>query len=203
MKISPQYTDSDWINLNLTCEFNPDWIKGADIVYDRIHGRFLVQIESLENNLDLKIWEYSGFMIMAVDCMVIETLNQFHLGISDTNRVYKGRNKESFRDFFQRSDFFKSHFDDAKSFIFYNHVRNGLLHQAQTKEKTKINFREDEMIKQVNESDIDEGIIVNRRIFHEALINEFNSYINNLKSDNNTFDALRKKCIDKMKTICE
>lgn len=202
MKISPNYYDTDWNALNLSRSYSADWMKGAKIVKDRIHGRYLAQIDSLENNLDLNIWEYSGFLIMAVDCMVIETLNQFHLGIEDTNQVYRRRNKESFRDFFSRSQFFNSHFDDDKSFVFYDHVRNGLVHQAQTKKSTLINFRESEMIKQVNPANIDDGIIVNRRIFHEALVNEFNSYIDKLESNNTIYDDLREKCIDKMNTIC-
>lgn len=202
MKISPNYYDLDWNALNLSRDYSSDWITGAKIVKDRIHGRYLAQIDFLENNLDLNIWEYSGFLIMAIDCMVIETLNQFHLGIEDTNQVYRGRNKESYRDFFRRSEFFNDHFDDDKSFIFYKHVRNGLVHQAQTKKSSLINLRESEMIKQVNPVDIEDGIIVNRRMFHRALVNEFNSYIENLVDNNSIYDDLREKCIEKMKTIC-
>ncbi len=202
MKISPKYTDDDWNELSLNFSFSNDWIKGADIVHDRIHGRYLAQIESLENHLNIDIWEYSGFLIMGVDCMVIETLNQFHLGISDTDKVYRGRNRESFRDFFLRSPFFSGQFDDVKSFVFYDQVRNGLVHQAQTKKGTLINFQENEMIKEIDSSNIEEGIIVNRILFHEALVNEFKSYTTNLKTENPSYDELRKKCIDKMKTIC-
>lgn len=202
MKISPKYSSTNWVSLNLNRSYHPDWIEGSKIVYDRIYGRYLAQIETLENHLDDDIWEYSGFLIMAVDCMVIETLNQFHLGIADTNQVYQGKNRESFRDFFTRSQFFKTHFDDAKSFIFHNHIRNGLLHQAQTKNKSLINFDEHEMIKQVNPSNLYDGIIVNRVLFHEALVNEFNSYIRNLRTEDKTHDELREKCIAKMNTIC-
>jgi len=202
MKISPKYKSEDWKKLNLSGTYIPEWNTGADIIYDRISGRYLTQIDVLEKNLNADIWEFSGFIIMAVDCMVIETLNQFFLGIKDTNDIYRGKNWESFRDFFQRSDFFKEHFNDDKARIFYDHVRNGLLHQSQTKEKTLINFKEDEMIKEVNPDNISIGIIVNRKIFHEALLNEFKSYINNLKTDDSIYDDLREKCITKMKTIC-
>lgn len=139
MKISPTYRSSDWNSLNLTKQYSENWNQGAEIVKDRIYGRYLKQIDVLENNLDNNIWEFSGFLIMAVDCMVIETLNQFYLGLGDTNEKYERRNWESFRDFFARGEFFKSEFendagfDDDKAKIFYDHVRNGLLHQAQTK----------------------------------------------------------------------
>ncbi|NOK65661.1 MAG: hypothetical protein GFH25_541182n177 [Chloroflexi bacterium AL-N10] len=202
MKISPNYYDTDWNALNLTKNYSTDWEEGANIVRDRIHGRYLAQIETLENHLDDEIWEYSGFLIIAVDCMVIETLNQFYLGIEDTNQVYSRRNRESFRDFFNRSQFFNAHFDDDRSFIFYDHIRNGLLHQAQTKKDTLINFREPEMVKQVNPTNIEDGIIVNRSLFHESLFNELNSYIEKLKTDETAHDTLREKSICKMSTIC-
>ena len=203
MKISPKYKNEDWKKLNLTKKYSRNWETGANIVQDRINGRYLIQIDVLENNLKPEIWEFSGFLIMAVDCMVIETLNQFFLGIEDTNNKYRGRSWESFRDFFNRSDYFKDYFNDNKAKIFYDHIRNGLLHQSQTKEKTLINIKEDEMIKKVNQDDINEGIIVNRKLFHKALLDEFKSYINNLKSKDSKYDDMREKCIIKMNTICQ
>lgn len=202
MKISPKYNNYDWNNLNLSQYYSQYWIEGAKIVYDRIHGRYLVQIEVLEEHLDRDIWLYSGFMIMAVDCMVIETLQQFYLGIPDTNQVYFKRNWESFRDFFKKSQYFQNEFDDNKVKIFYDHVRNGLLHQSQTKKKTLINIENLRMIEQVNKNNLSDGIIVNRQLFHEALVNEFKQYIENLKTDEGNFDNLRQKCINKMRTIC-
>lgn len=202
MQISPKYECSDWTNLKLCKNFSKDWCRGADIVHDRIHGRYLAQIEVLDEHLDPDIWLYSGFLIMAVDCMVIETLNQFHLGIGDTNEKYRKRNWESFKDFFTRSEFFKNDFDDEKAHIFYDHIRNGLLHQAQTKEKSLINIKRPSMLTQVTPSNLSDGIIVNRDLFHEALVKEFEQYIKKLKTNDKEFDDLRQKCIKKMETIC-
>jgi hypothetical protein len=202
MKISPKYKSEDWKSLNLTKRYSSYWKTGANIVQDRINGRYLVQIDILEKHLKREIWEFSGFLIMAIDCMVIETLNQFNLGIEDTNRIYRNRNWESFSDFFKRSNFFKDHFDDIKAHIFYDHIRNGLLHQSQTKRKSLINIKEKEMVKKVNSDDINEGMIINRRLFHKALLNEFNSYIEKLKTDNLIYDNLREKCVTKMNLIC-
>jgi len=39
MKISPKYYNTDWNSLNLTRSYSPDWVKGAEIVHNRIHGR--------------------------------------------------------------------------------------------------------------------------------------------------------------------
>ena len=202
MKISPKYESLDWNKLDLSQNYSKDWEKGAKIVDDRIHGRYLAQIEVLEKHLEKDIWLYSGFMIVAVDCMVIETLNQYYLGIRDTDKKYHGKNWESFRDFFSGSDFFKNEFNDDKAKLFYKHVRNGLVHQAQTKEKTLINIERPSMIEQANPTNLSDGIIVNRQLFHEALVKEFNQYITNLKTDIIEFNNLRQNCINKMKTIC-
>lgn len=202
MQISPKYRDSDWTDLRLSKNFSENWHEGADIVHDRIYGRYLAQIEVLEEHLDSAIWLYSGFLIMAVDCMVIETLNQFHLGLRNTNEKYYRKNWKSFRDFFARSEFFRDDFDDEKSKTFYKHIRNGLVHQAQTKEKSLINIKHPSMLTQVTPSNLSDGIIVNRKIFHEALVEEFKQYINNLRTDDKEYNDLRQKCIDKMETIC-
>lgn len=202
MQISPKYFCSDWTDLKLTKYFSKDWCKGADIVHDRIHGRYLAQIEVLEEHLDRAIWLYSGFLIMAIDCMVIETLNQFYLGLNDTDEKYYRENWKSFRDFFARSEFFQNDFDDDKAKIFHDHIRNGLLHQAQTKEKSLINIKLPSMITQVTPSNVSDGIIINRERFHRALVNEFEQYINKLKTDDNVFDDLRQKCVNKLETIC-
>jgi len=202
MQISPNYFCSNWIDLNLNKRFSENWRKGADIVHDRIYGRYLAQIEVLEEHLDSAIWLYSGFLIMAVDCMVIETLNQFYFGLENTNEKYYRENWKSFRDFFARSEFFKNDFDDDKAKIFYEHIRNGLLHQAQTKEKSLINIKFPSMVTPVNPAKLFDGIIINREIFHKALLKEFERYINDLRTDKDEFDDLRQKCIDKMGTIC-
>ena len=45
MQISPKYFCSNWIDLNLNKRFSENWRKGAEIVHDRIYGRYLAQIE--------------------------------------------------------------------------------------------------------------------------------------------------------------
>ena len=196
MKISPNYTSNDWKRLsNLPVNASTtDWTKAIAILKDRIEGRFLSLIEAIENET------FSGFAIIALDCLLIETLNQFWFGIEDTNVNYNGKNGESFKDFFNRSPYFKYHFTDDISKAFYNQIRCGLLHQAETKGNTLINFKKFKMITLIDPSDAKKGIELNRKLFHTALKDEFRNYLELLNDPNN--EVIRKNFIKKMNLIC-
>jgi hypothetical protein len=200
MKISPKYSSFDWksVNLNVNSPLS-DWEKAINIFQDRINGRFFNQVKLIENQI------FSGFAIMSLDCLLIETLNQFWLGIDDTNHHPQytrpiGRNWMSFRDFFHRSSHFSTFFPDDVSKVFYEQVRCGLLHQAETKQGTLINFKKSTMVNKIDISDINKGIEVNRKLFHAALIQEFEDYCKKLL--NSSESAIRQNFINKMNLIC-
>ncbi len=200
MKVSPNYDSNDWQQLTLPLDTTtPDWNKAIAIFKDRIEGRFFNQIEKIEDNI------FSGFSIMALDCLLIETLNQFWLGIEDTNNLPsytrpRGGNWMSFRDFFNRSSAFNTIFTDDISKVFYNDIRCGLLHQAETKGGSLINFKKPTMITLIDPRDVTKGIEVNRKIFHSALKSEFKNYISLLEDPTQTI--VRSNFIKKMKLIC-
>ena len=65
---------------------SPGWKTAIDIFEDRVEGRFLKQIEILAGKNDGKIREFSGFAIIALDCLLIETLRQFYRGSKRTGK---------------------------------------------------------------------------------------------------------------------
>ena len=75
IKISPIYYQKDWTDLNLNANDKPNWDKAIEIFIDRIDGRYFKQIEILEKNNS-----HSGFVIMSICCLLIETLEQFWKG---------------------------------------------------------------------------------------------------------------------------
>src|SRR5689334_14664061 len=131
--ISPSFNASHWRALNLQDEVSKDWTTAVDIFADRINGRFLKPIEAIENHDDIEIALFSGFAILALDCLIIETLHQFYSGSNET----QGKHEDAFWDFFKSSARFNE-FDELKARMFYSHYRCGLLHQAQTKRRSKI-----------------------------------------------------------------
>ncbi len=191
IKISPRFRKSHWQS---ACD-EGDWEKMVKIFKDRIEGRFLKPIRLIAKDRD--IGEFSGFSILALDCLIIETLNQFYQGIDKTKRPHKN----AFWNFFNNSEFFKDDFNEDKAFAFYDHVRCGILHQAQTKQKSVVRIDQKAMIQSV-ENDISIGLIVDRAKFHEALEKEISSYMVKLKNDGVENSNLRGNFIKKMNLVC-
>lgn len=93
--------------------------KIASFVVERFAERYL---DPLEVDKSKK----SGFTIMAVCCLMVETLESFSRGWINT----RGRSEEAFCSFFCRWHEFERFRPVSQDF--YKHVRCGLLHQAET-----------------------------------------------------------------------
>lgn len=203
IQLSPikTHTTTFWKSLNLADDASLDWSKAIDIFKHRIEGRFLGPVKAIEQHVDKNIRVFSGFAIMAIDCLLIETLNQFYLGINETNDGYRGTNAKAFFDFFSNSKHFDKYFDSLdKAMVFYRQIRCGILHQAQTKAQSTINANNSNpMIEWVNVNTLDEGLRINRLKFHSALTKEFEDYLERLKDQANK--KLRANFINKMNFV--
>lgn len=189
--ISPMYRVSDWQRAMA----NDDWPLMVCIFKDRLSGRFLEPIKLIEQ--DATIGQFAGFSILALDCLLIETLNQFYQGKDETPKDHK----EQFWLFFKGSEYFKKHFTEDSAKTFYFHVRCGLLHQAQTKKQTFIRADQPAMI-QPSGGNPPEGIIVDRVKFHQALKQEIASYVTKLERGSEADSDLRANFLKKMQIIC-
>lgn len=194
--ISPHYRKDDWQKLDLTKAENRDWEMAVDIFLDRINGRFRVPIDTIIRFPDWEVSEFSGFIIIAIDCLLIETLNQFYRGENKTT----GNHSDVFWEFFNRSKFFRKEIntnDTAK--IFYKHFRCGILHQAQTEKLSRIRIDMPKMVQESKKGDLSAGLIIDRNLFHQALLNEIDDYAKRLKSPTNQSDYdLRNNFLRKM-----
>ncbi len=186
MKISPNYTDNDWKELNFNKE--EDFEKGIEIFKDRIDMRFLNPISDIERK------EYTGFLIMALDCLLIETLQQFIEGVPETP---PGKSKCYFKKIMV--SYFKGGFNEKKAEMFYEQIRCGLLHQAETKASSKI--KKTSKLPIVKFTKDKNGLIINRRKFHKKFKELIKSYIAKLKDTANK--SLRENFIKKMNFICK
>ncbi len=212
-KISPKHFSNYWTT-DLADPNSDMWINGIEIIKSRFESRYFIPMQQLLNSTD-KIVKYNcGFLIMSVNCLLIETLNQFYLGIyTSEEKYYRGNpdplyraNNQAFRDFFNYS----SYFPDFKNnepviFTFYKEIRCGLLHQAQSKTNSLINIRENKMLTLIDAANPHSGLIINRELFHKALVNEFNKYLLDLKNSasvNLLGENLREKCNRKMVDLC-
>ncbi|MCX6830515.1 MAG: hypothetical protein NT028_00025 [candidate division Zixibacteria bacterium] len=191
-EIAPGLRNTDWQELNLTPESaGDDWTKAVAMFSKRM-DRFLVPVDLMSSS------EFSGFAIMALDCLLIETLQSFRLGRSNPVNTNDKQSKRMVVEFLTQRPLFKASFqDETKAKLFYDHFRNGILHQAEVKSSGRIRIDTPEMIMP---SDDSQSLVVNRRIFHDALAQEAKAYMRELVDGVDT--DLRRNFIKKMKEIC-
>lgn len=129
-----------------------DWRTAIEIFEDRINYRYLDAINVLQASDDEHYREHRqrrfGFSMMALDCLLIETLAQFREGLKDSDeaKTLLGLDNSEFyiRFLTQTSFCLKRVFDRSTAAAFYKTIRCGILHQAETKEDSKIRFFDDE-----------------------------------------------------------
>lgn len=182
--ISPSYTPEDYEEINLNNNSSSeDWEKAIEIFSDRIYGRFL-------NAIDILMDGYNDFSFssMAIMCLLIETLHQFYYGLDKTEWR---KHEEAFINFLTTSKYFESNFGVIEARRFYKHIRNGIIHQAQTQGNTQLTINALHMVELVPR-----GIRVDVGLFHRALKDEVRNYIDRLRSHDN--HIIRENFIRKM-----
>lgn len=135
-----------------------------------------------------------GFAIMALCSLLIESLQCYRYGLPTTHdgeyaalsRLFtppieyqiqpneRRNGKTAFIDFFS-SDAHRTLFPNVDGVVFYNAIRNGLLHQAQTKQGWRIRSDQPQVW---NASDK----IVDRTKFADALKSAFEKYVEELRA---------------------
>ncbi len=140
----------------------------------------------------LKTRTKHGFCMMAVNCLMIETLECFYLGWEDTTQ--RGDGLRAFKSFFNRNEGFKDFRNVAGSF--YGDVRCGILHQAETKNGWHIIRRGDLFVPSTK--------TINATKFQTELEKALKNYGELLNSaDWNEKEGRWEKFRDKMNKICK
>lgn len=184
MRISPRFTVGDWKALNLTK--SSDWQKAVRILQDRLNARFFDAVEVIDRQ------DFSGFAVLALDCLLIETLQQFKEGVDQTARR---KGEEYFINFLTTGPF-SAYFTTASASKFYEHFRCGILHQAEIKETSKV-WRVGPLVAPTPDG---KGLIINRKLFHSVLRKAFAAYLRNLRNRGDA--ALCQNFVHKMGYIC-
>ncbi|MDD3732066.1 MAG: hypothetical protein PHU88_06790 [candidate division Zixibacteria bacterium] len=187
MHISPRYIAGDW--KKITFQSEEDWQLAVEIFKDRIRERFLNPLEHIEK------YPYAGFAVLALDCLLIEMLQQFREGV---NRTPTGKSKLFFISFLTETGF-KKYFDKRQAELFYRQIRCGILHQAEVRGSSRVLVSDLEpMVAYASDR---RGLVVNRTFFHEQLLTEFDNYTRELLNSANR--ELRVKFKSKMMAICK
>jgi hypothetical protein len=184
LRISPKFTSEDWARLDIADAAH--WGKAAEMVRDRLQGRFL-QFAS-----DCLVRPYSGFVVLSIDSLLAETIQQFRSGVIDGHG-----NSQTLIKRFLRGRRFQPDFDANARKRFYTDIRCGLLHQAEAKEKWLVRRRQPAMLQKV---DGGHGYILDVLRFHDAMRLSLDDYCEELLRPAET--VLRDNLWKKMGHIC-
>ncbi len=167
------------LNLDKNNPDNKNWGKAIKYFEERFNKRYFDQLDILIHHNNNNIKYNCGFLIITIDCILIETLEQFYEGKNEIKE-----SDLSFYNFSKRNEKLKSLFENRKDAgIFHGIVRSGLVHQAMTKKSSIINVKKKDMT--INWIDVDNkklGFEINRNNFHNCVIEEYKKYIQILKT---------------------
>ena len=129
MEIAPNFTAEQWRKLDLF-EKEDDWQIAIDALNDRLSARYIEPVEKLieaENQLKASERRF-GFTILAIDLLLMETIQAFKEGLETTD----GKSKQVFMNFLENSPHFYGYFITREQREkFYKAFRCGILHQAE------------------------------------------------------------------------
>jgi hypothetical protein len=192
MQIAPGTDADEWKKLNL--DSPGDWETAVWIFERRIRGRFTDAIEFLIDDDERRPaterrW---GFAVLALDCLLVETLQAFRRGLTDT----RGKSKELCVQFLTERTAFKPFFTSPDiATRFYYEFRCGLAHNAQIFGDGRV-WSIGPLLAVMGTR-----ITVNRTAFHQALVTELEAYLAALR--NGVDQELRANFRTKMDFIAE
>jgi hypothetical protein len=175
-------------------EAGSGWSKKPEFIRRRLFERYIDPVKALDCHPDTKRLK-NGFYIMAVSCLLIETLVSYWRGWETTEphkdaaaRQVPGKSREAFRIFFHE----EGRFAEFQGTEFYKRIRCGILHQGEATGGWTIS-REGSLFDGTSE--------VNATKFHNKLAAAIRDYESNLKNPlpgsslRNNFDKKMKAVI--------
>ena len=193
MYIAPGIDRDEWLKLELdNAGGSPDWNRAIEIFNARIQSRYLEPVDLLIKADESRspIERRYGFSIIAIDCLLIETLQSFRDGLTDT----KNKSKEMFKKFLTERKGFREHFDKTQAETFFYDFRCGILHQAEIMGPSLL-----WSVGLLKGEKADATPYINRTKVHEVLKDELKQYAAELKDPSNS--ELRKNFRTKMDFI--
>lgn len=191
MQIAPNFEAAKWKALALDDAASPDWEIAFSVFESRIRDRYIAPVDFLiASEMEAPAIERRfGFAILAIDCLLVETLGAFLEGLEETT----GRSQKIFCLFLTSRQKFSQIFSQALAKKFYKEFRCGVLHQAEVGGNSRV-WSVGPLVQEVGDS-----IIVNRNEFHNNLKVELTTYLSELRNPTNV--QLRSNFRKKMNFI--
>jgi hypothetical protein len=158
----------------------------------RIEERFLRPVDVLLSLYGRSLTQTRpGFAILALDCLLIDAVQSFREGRVSTGEVSPAL---SFTTFLASPRF--SAFSRRDRDEFFHYVRNGLLHNGETRGDWKVRIDKPSILFK----DVKTGSrTINPRLFHAAVVEEFEDFCREVQ--NGPFEV-RERFLRRMDAIC-
>lgn len=219
MEIAPGVTDADWKRLRE--QLSPDtidatllidgvltklWVKAVDIFRSRIESRYIMPVDCL---IDIHRQQKEaakhdrqmdhdrirpGFAILALDFIIIETIQGFRSGLLD----HKGQSELLISNFLLESPEFPDVKSESFAHFIYKAFRCQITHKGQTDGEFLVNDSGDSSINRRNYN----STSIDRNKFHKSVCLSFSRYCSELMEPSDTGRDLRSKFLAKMDSIC-
>jgi len=217
-----QYSSDDWKKLAPRLDHDEAaWTEGIGVFERRMKERFFTSIDALVT-ADTKPDPNSsnpqpvvghcipGFSIMALCCLLVETLQGFRENPTTAtdappqpctypagNCIKRGPDTTGqFIRFLRRPAFGTAFAEDKVAKTFVRGIRNGILHDAETRGWLIWREEPSAMVQPW-----ENGYVLNRTLFYDAVKQEFESYLSDLRDPKKT--DLRETFKRKMMNICK
>ena len=204
MKKSNKSERDQWISIKKnihTYAVNDAWEQAFDLFRRRIDRKFIIP---LDNIINLKVNSGEGFVIITIQCALIETFASFKYGkvfnhryneLNDPSHQYND-SRQIFIDFLHDENIFKNHFfvvENGNKVVdkpfsandFYSNVRCALVHEGRTRKKWTINVRPKNVSNNCFIKKVGGKYKIYRTFMHKALKKYVDDYINDLRKQAN------------------
>jgi hypothetical protein len=199
-EIAPGYRVRDWKSLVLdeNERNSADWARAIAILDARIRSRFIEPAQLLIDAENGKERGTNGFAVLAIDFLLIETIQGFREGLTDHHR----QSTALFKAFLTRWPTFTACVPSGKdsgdvAVRVFEQGRCALHHTGST---DRIIVRKSDKGGKVFVFHDDGRITINRTLLHQELTRAFDVYLAELSDPANI--GLRKKFKAKMDHIC-
>ena len=170
---------------------NGEWAEVLGAFRRRIEERYVRPIGQLARSARGAQQTVPGFAILALDCLLIDTIQSFREGRVGTGDVSSAKSFKSFLDARRFASFTRKDRNE-----FFHYVRNGLLHNGETRGDWKVRSNTPAMLSR----DATAGTrTLNRTAFHAAVVAELEDYCGELVSG---APEVREAFLRRMDAIC-
>lgn len=177
--------------------YDEKWRRVIDAFYRRFDERFLGPAQAILDRDEGKIAEGSGFAVLALDCLLLESLYGYRMG----RHTNVGATSSAFERILLEEPFRKEFESKGRAAAFARAVRNGILHDGETRDGWIVAQALRDGLPMLEERD--RMTVIYREVFHEGVKAYLTAYFASLKEEGSLATALRENFRCRVNELCD